>query len=50
MKLARWLASVGNVQDIDQALVEPFMRHSGQIRERLENMRQPLLPDPVYGG
>ena len=30
--------------------VEPFVGHLGQIRERLENVRQPLLPDPVYGG
>ena len=30
--------------------LKPFIGHLGWIRERLENMRQPLLPDPVYGG
>ena len=44
------VASVENVQDIDWAPVKPFIGHLGLIRERLENMRQPLLPDLVYGG
>jgi hypothetical protein len=35
--------SVGNVRDIDWAPVEPFVEHSGWIRERLEDVRQPLL-------
>ena len=39
------VALVRNVQDIDQAPVEPFIGHSGQIRERLENVREPLLLD-----
>jgi hypothetical protein len=47
---SKGVASVGNVRDIDRAPVEPFIGHSGQIREWLENMRQPLLPSPVYGG
>ena len=38
------VALVGNVRDIDRALVEPFVGHSGQIRERLEDVRQPLPP------
>jgi hypothetical protein len=44
------VASVENARDIDWAPVEPFIGHSGQIRERLENVRQPLLLDSVYGG
>ena len=38
------VASVENVEDIDRAPVEPFVGHSGQIRERLEDVRQPLPP------
>ena len=44
------VVSVGNVWDIDWTPVKPFIGHSGRIREMLENMRQPLLPGPVYGG
>jgi hypothetical protein len=43
------VVSVGNVRDIDWAPVEPFVGHSGRIRERLRNMRQPL-PGHGYGG
>ena len=39
---SKGVVSVGNVQDIDRAPVEPFIGHSGWISERLENMRQPL--------
>jgi hypothetical protein len=34
---SKGVASIGNVQDIDQARAEPFVGHSGRIRERLEN-------------
>ena len=44
------VVSVRNVWYIVQELVESFIGHSGRIRERLENVRQPLLPGPVYGG
>jgi hypothetical protein len=37
------VASVGNVRDIDGALAKPFVGHSGQIREKLEDVGQPLL-------
>jgi len=47
---AKGVAPVRNVQDIDQAPIEPFMRHSGRIREMLEIVRQPLFQDPEYGG
>ena len=36
------VALVENVQDIDQAPVEPFIGYSGRFRERLEDVRQPL--------
>jgi hypothetical protein len=36
------VASVKNVWDNDQAPIEPFVGHLGWIRERLEDVRQPL--------
>jgi len=36
------VAPIGNVQDIDWAPIKPFIEHSGRIRERLEEVRQPL--------
>ena len=38
------VALVGNDRDIDRAPVEPFVGHSGRIREMLEDVRQPLPP------
>jgi hypothetical protein len=48
-KTGKGVSLVRNVWDIDQTPVKPFMRHSGQIREMLENVRQPL-PRHMYGG
>jgi hypothetical protein len=50
VKLARVWHQSGMFGTLTGNPVEPFIRHSGRIRERLKNMRQPLLPDLVYGG
>jgi hypothetical protein len=48
MKLARgWHRVDGN---IIRELINPFVNTLGWIRESLENVWQPLSPDPGYGG
>jgi hypothetical protein len=44
------VAPVGNVWDIDRALVKPFIGYLGQIRERLEMWGNPYLWCTGYGG
>jgi hypothetical protein len=45
---SKGVVPVRNIRDIDRAPIEPFIGYSGQLRERLEDVRQPLSCAQVW--
>ena len=46
---SKGVALVGNVRDIDQGPIEPFVEHLGRVRERLKHQGIPYVPTGLMG-
>ena len=46
---SKGVALVGNVRDIDQGPIEPFVEHLGRVRERLKHQGIPSIPMDLMG-